>query len=158
VVVTATRQILSAGGTESLPILTCSVMENANLELLDQLRWMKGNRLLALTKESGIVTFDTASIDSTFPQESHFGTYQCEAFNDQDKTEESIHIAERGKHSNCHLSLTIATCHNDIKFISDSAAQLSMQLQSLSDISCVRMPKLLSALFYLAIFFFYTLA
>lgn len=109
-VVTATQQILSAGGTEPPPILTCSVVENANLESLDQLRWMKGNRELALTKESGIVTFDTASIDSKFPQESHFGTYWCEAFSNQDKTEESIHIAERGKYTNCHL--TIAMYHD----------------------------------------------
>lgn len=97
-IVTATQQILSVDGTESLPILTCSVMDSESAELLDQLRWVKGSRELAVTHESGTLTFDTASIDSTFPQESYFGTYWCEAYSSQDKTEESIHIAERGIH------------------------------------------------------------
>ena len=100
VVVTATQQILSAGGTELLPVLTCSVVDNDSSDLLNQLRWVKGSKELAFTQETGTVTFDTASIDSTFSEESHFGTYRCEALSSQDKTEESIHIAERGIHTN----------------------------------------------------------
>ena len=96
VVVTATQQILPAGGTDLLPILTCSVVENEGVEFLSQLRWLKGAKQLALTQESGSVTFDTASIGNTFPEESHFGTYRCEALGRQDKTERRIHIAERG--------------------------------------------------------------
>ena len=95
-VVTATQQTLPAGGTESLPILTCSVVENESLQLLNQLRWVKGDKEVARTEDSGTITFDTASIVSTSPEESHFGTYRCEAFSSQDETEESIHIAERG--------------------------------------------------------------
>ena len=104
-VATATQQILSAGGAESLPILICSVVENVSIEFLDQLRWVKGSRELAVTYESGTVTFDTANIYNAFPQESYFGTYQCEAFSSQDKTEESVHIAEKGIHTNYHLSI-----------------------------------------------------
>ena len=141
-IATATQQILSAGGAESLPILTCSVVENVSIELLDQLRWVKGSRELAVTYESGTVTFDTASINNTFPQESYFGTYQCEAFSSQDKTEESVHIAEKGIHTNFHLSIATIRTLFILMFMSDSTAQFSMQLQSLNDISCVRMHKL----------------
>ena len=97
-VVTATQQILPVGGTDLLPtgILTCSVVENEGVELLSQLRWLKGAKQLVLTQESGSVTFDTASIGNMFPEESHFGTYRCEALGRQDKTEWRIHIAERG--------------------------------------------------------------
>lgn len=97
--VTATHQVLSADGTESLPILTCSVIENNNLELLNQLRWVKGGKELVLTQESGTVIFDTASVNMAFPEESHFGIYRCEAISSQDKTEESIHITERGTYT-----------------------------------------------------------
>ena len=119
-IVTATQQILSVDGTESLPILTCSVMDSESAELLDQLRWVKGSRELAVTHESGTLTFDTASIDSTFPQESYFGTYWCEAYSSQDKTEESIHIAERGIHK-----IFVCLCTTFILiFISDSQLNL----------------------------------
>ena len=72
------------------------MVENEGIELLSQLRWFKGAKQLPLTQESGSVTFDTASIGNTFPEESHFGTYRCEALGSQEKTEQSIHIAERG--------------------------------------------------------------
>ena len=136
-VVTATQQILSASGTDSLPILTCSVVENESIELLNQLRWVKGTKQLALTQESGTVTFDTASIGrfSTFPEESHFGTYRCEALGSQDKTEQRIHIAQRGiLYSMYNYVYTV------LMFIIDFTAQFSMQLQSLNDISCVSIP------------------
>ena len=95
-VVTATRQVLSAGGMESLPILTCSAMEDRGLDLLSELKWVKGGNELAITQQSGTLAFDTANLNTIIPGESHFGTYLCEAMGHQDKVEESIHIAERG--------------------------------------------------------------
>ena len=142
--VTATQQVLSADGTESLPILTCFVIENDNLELLNQLRWVKGSKELVLTQESGTVTFDMVSVNTAFPEESHFGTYPCEAISSQDKTEEYPHYRKRYIHTNYHL--LIATSYTNLTLTSEFAAQFSVQLQSLNDMVCVRMPELLVCL------------
>jgi hypothetical protein len=95
--VAATKQVLtSADGTESLPKLTCSVMEDDRLPI-KQLRWMKDGKVLAEVQDtSRMLAFDTATNPITV---SPFGLYTCEAifnFTSQIKAENSILIAERG--------------------------------------------------------------
>ncbi len=94
--VAATKQVLtSADGTEPLPKLTCSVMEDDRLPI-KQLRWTKDGKVLAEVQDTRILAFDTATNPITV---SPFGLYTCEAiFNttSQIKAENSILIAERG--------------------------------------------------------------
>ena len=96
VMVEATKQVLtseSADGTESLPKLTCSVMEDDRLSV-KQLRWMKNGKVLAEVQDSGILAFDIATNPIGV---SPFGLYTCEAMlASQIEAENSILIAERG--------------------------------------------------------------
>ena len=92
--VEATKLVLtSADGTEPLPKLTCSIMEDDRLSV-KQLRWIKNGKVLAEVQDSGILAFDTA----TNPiKVSPFGLYTCEALlASQIEAENSILIAERG--------------------------------------------------------------
>ena len=58
---------------ESPPILTCSVMKDGVLFPANQLRWIKGGKMLAKTQVSGTLVFDTATSPTTFR------IYMCEA-------------------------------------------------------------------------------
>ena len=91
--VETTKQVLTSGdGTEPLPILRCSVMEDNRL-LVKQLRWMKNGKVLAEVQNSTTLAFNTATNPVSL---SPFGVYTCEAITSQNKAEKSILIAERG--------------------------------------------------------------
>lgn len=93
VTVEATNQVLtSVDGTESPPTLSCSVMEDNRLPVI-QLRWIKNGKVLAEVQDSRTLAFDIVTNPVSL---SPFGVYTCEAITNQNKAENSILIAERG--------------------------------------------------------------
>ena len=125
-IVQATKQVISADGTESLPILTCSVMADSRLPV-NQLRWMKGDDELAQTQDSGILVYDTSTNPTTL---SPFGMYTCEAITGQNRAVNSTLIAERGI-----FNLSYALYITHITFL--LVAHFTMELVPINGIRCV---------------------